>query len=232
MEGDAGASRLNPAETDDSLPSEVKSEDSSEPEARADHASTANEADETSTETTDEPESETISVDEGNPSRLGRRWFIGIAAALVVLAGGVGAGGYFAMRAHQESQTIARHDAEAVQNAKDCVAATQAPDAAAMAAGAQKVVDCSTGAFREQAVLYSGLFIQAYQVANVHVQVSDMRAAAERNQADGSVDVLVAMRVKVSNTQAENREVGYRLRVTMAPDEGKYRIAKLVQVAK
>jgi len=235
MEGDAGASRLNPADTDDS---------SSEP----------HEAEQTSTETTaeglveteaedevdldteadaeDESEGGSPPVVEGNPSRLGRGWLIGITAALLVLAGGVGTGGYFALRANQESQAIARHDVEAVQAAKDCVVATQAPDVNAMTAGAQKIIDCSTGGFRSQAVLYSSLFVEAYQVANVHTQVSDMRAGAERNYDDGSVDVLVAFRVKVSNSQTQDREIGYRLRVKMAPAEGQYRIANIDQVAK
>ena len=58
-----------------------------------------------------------------------------------------------------------------------------------------------------------------------------MRAAVERNNNDGSVDVLVAFRVKVSNDQTQNRETGYRLRVKMAPADGQYRIAKLDQVS-
>ena len=258
MEGDAGASRLNPADTDDSSSSEVKSEDSSESEVGTDQIGTADEAEQTSTETTAEGLAETEAEDvseaevdldteteaedesEGgsplvvgvNPSRLGRGWLIGITAALLVLAGGVGTGGYFALRANQESQAIARHDVEAVQAAKDCVVATQAPDVNAMTAGAQKIIDCSTGSFRSQAVLYSSLFVEAYQVANVHTQVSDMRAGAERNYDDGSVDVLVAFRVKVSNSQTQDREIGYRLRVKMAPAEGQYRIANIDQVAK
>ena len=274
MEGDAGASRLNPADTDDSSSSEVKSEDSSESEVGTDQIGTADEAEQTSTETTAEglaeteaedvseaevdldteteaedvseaevdsdAETEAEDVSEGgsplvvgvNPSRLGRGWLIGITAALLVLAGGVGTGGYFALRANQESQAIARHDVEAVQAAKDCVVATQAPDVNAMTAGAQKIIDCSTGGFRSQAVLYSSLFVEAYQVANVHTQVSDMRAGAERNYDDGSVDVLVAFRVKVSNSQTQDREIGYRLRVKMAPADGQYRIANIDQVAK
>ena len=274
MEGDAGTRRLNPAETDDSSSAEVKSEDSSASEIGTDQIGTADEAEQTSTETTaeglveteaedvseaevdldTETEAEDVSeaeagkvteteaedeseggeppVVEGNPSRLGRGWLIGITAALLVLAGGVGTGGYFALRANQESQAIARHDAEAVRAAKDCVVATQAPDVNAMTAGAQKIIDCSTGNFRAQAVLYSSLFVQAYQVANVRAQVSDMRAGAERNYDDGSVDVLVAFRVKVSNSQAQDREVGYRLRVKMVPAEGQYRIANIDQVAK
>jgi Mce-associated membrane protein len=119
-----------------------------------------------------------------------------------------------------------------MQAAKDCVTATQAPDMQSMAAAAQKMIECGTGAFRSQAILYSGLLVEAYQAANAQVQVSDLRAAVERNNDDGSVDVLVPLRVKVSNSAAQNQEVGYRLRVTMVADEGKYRIAKLDQVAK
>ncbi|ORV19670.1 hypothetical protein [Mycobacterium celatum] len=234
MEGDAGASRLNPAETDDSssdqTSTEVTSEDSSSETTAEDSGSEV--AAEDSPESEDEPAAEGASVDDQNPSRLGRRWWIGIAAALLLVAAGMGTGGYFALRSNQESQAIARHEAQAVAAAKDCIAATQAPDVEAMSAGAQKIIDCSTGDFRSQAVLYSSLFVQAYQVANVQVQVSDLRGAVERRNPDGSFDVLVALRVKMSNTETQNREIGYRLRAKMAPDEGQYRIAKLDQVAK
>jgi Mce-associated membrane protein len=252
MEGDAGASRLNPNETDDSSSSEVTAEDSTESEVGTDQTSTEVTAedstesevgtDQTSTETTDAedlPESEadtedaTDSANNGrSASRLGRGWLVGIAAALVVLAGGLGAGGYLALRSDRDSQAIARRDNAAVEAAKDCVTATQAPDTRAMAAAAQKMIECGTGAFRSQAILYSGLLVEAYQAANAQVQVSDLRAAVERNNDDGSVDVLVPLRVKMSNSATQNQEVGYRLRVTMVADEGKYRIAKLDQVAK
>jgi hypothetical protein len=167
----------------------------------------------------------------GPPSRVGRGWLAGIAAILVLLAGAVGTGGYFALRSHHESQAIARNDDAALKAAVDCVAATQAPDTNAMVASEQKIIDCGTDAFRAQAVLYTGMLVQAYQSANIHVQVADVRAAVERNNRDGSVDVLVAMRVTVASDQSQN-ETGYRLRVRMALDEGRYRIAKLDQVTK
>ena len=92
-----------------------------------------------------------------------------------------------------------------MQAAKDCVAATQAPDTAAMAASQPKIIECATGDFGVQANLYSGMLVDAYQAANVKVQVSDMRAAVERHNDDGSVDVLVAVRVKVTNSEAQTR---------------------------
>ena len=168
---------------------------------------------------------------ERSGSRLGRGWLVGIAAALVLCAGALGAGGYFALRFHQESQAIARNDAAALKAAVDCVSATQAPDTNTMVASEQKIIDCGTDAFRSQALLYTSMLVQAYQAANVHVQVSDVRAAVERNNNDGSVEVLVAMRVKVTTDKSQN-ETGYRLRAKMALAEGQYRISKLEQVTK
>jgi hypothetical protein len=60
----------------------------------------------------------------------------------------------------------------------------------------------------------------------------DTRAAVERNNDDGSVDVPVALRVKVSNTETQNQQTGYRSRVKMTPADGRYKISKLDQVAK
>ena len=121
--------------------------------------------------------------------------------------------------------------AAALQAAKDCVAATHAPDTAAMTAAQSKIIECSTGDFGAQATLYSSVLVDAYQAANVKVAVSDMRAAVERHNDDGSVDVLVAVRVKVTNSEAADQEQGYRLRVQMAPDDGTYKIARLDQVS-
>jgi Mce-associated membrane protein len=235
MEGDAGASRLTPNDTDDSSPAlDVAADETTTAEAVEDSLESEDAADREITESGADDESATTEPPEepGAPSRLGRSWFIGIAAALVVLAGGAGYGGYQALRSHLDSRATAHNDAAAVEAAKDCVGATQAPDIAAMATSAQKIIECGTGAFRSQAILYSGLLVEAYQAANAHVQVSDLRAAVERNNPDGSIEVLVPLRVKVSNAETQNQEAGYRLRVTMMLDEGKYRISKLDQVAR
>src|SRR5437016_118646 len=119
MEGDAGAGRLNPAdaevssswemESEDSAESEigidptsskVKSEDSAESEVGTEQPGSEESAEVTQTTAEDgersadvvpEPADEAVpasAVDEG--SRLGRRWFIGIAAALLLLAAGLG----------------------------------------------------------------------------------------------------------------------------------------------
>ena len=212
MEGDAGTGRLNPTDDDSS------SDDGS--------ARVAAEAEQSA-----DPAQQPAVTSVARPSRLGRGWLVGSAAALLIAGAGIGAGGYFAWHAHDQSEALARADAAAVAAAKDCVAATHAPNGAAMAAAQQKIIDCSTGDFGAQAALYGGMLVEAYQAGNVQVQVSDMRAAVEKHNDDGSIDVLVAVRVKVSNTDAQAQEEGYRLRVQMAPDAGRYKIAKLDQVS-
>jgi Mce-associated membrane protein len=209
MEGDAGTSQLNPTDAD----------------SASDESLAVSPEDQTQ-----EPATETASDDGRRPSRIGRGMAAAICAALLALAAGGAVGGYLALRSHRQSEDIARDEAAALQAAKDCVTATHAPDTAAMNAAQAKIIECSTGDFGAQASLYSGVLVDAYQAANVKVQVSDMRAAVERRNDDGSFEILVAVRVKVTNSDAADQEQGYRLRVQMARDEGTYKVARLDQV--
>ena len=211
MEDDAGSGRLTPTPP-----------------------TTAAEPSEAEESVNQDPVDETEAAEDVQPrgSRLSGRRVVVVCAALVMAGLLIGTGGFFALRSHQKSVAAAEAETRALAAAKDCVTATQAPDAAAMAASQQKIIECATGDFGAQATLYSGLLVDAYQAAKVQVQVSNMRAAVERHNDDGSMDVLVAVRVKVSNSQAQDQEQGYRLRVRMAPEGGTYKIAKLDQVSK
>lgn len=103
MEGDAGASQLNPTDADDSSFVHVTVEHSSESEVGADQTSpevTAEDSAEsdgraaqTNTELTAEDSATADDISEAGPppagvergpSRLGRRWFAGIAVALLL----------------------------------------------------------------------------------------------------------------------------------------------------
>ncbi|HEX5255154.1 MAG TPA: Mce protein [Mycobacterium sp.] len=248
MEGDAGTSRLNPIDTDDSLTTQDKIEDSRAPETGAEQTGPQDASGDPVESTDDDadvdtrPESDGAAGDDGEsgeptvavprgPSRVGRGWLAAIVAVLVLCAGAVGAGGYLALHYHDQTQRTARNDDAALRAAVECVSATQAPDTNAMNASEQKIIDCGTDAFRSQALLYTSMLVQAYQAANIHVQVSDARAAVERNNPDGSIDILIALRVKVASDQNQS-EAGYRLRVKMAFAEGQYKISKLDQVTK
>jgi len=215
MEGDAGTSQLNPTDAD-AAPDDA--------DAKPDEVSLAV-SEEGQPETAPEP------VNDRRPARLGIGWMVSICAVLVLLAAGLGAGGYLALRSHADSEAIARDEAAALQAAKDCVTATQAPDTAAMLEAQSKIIECSTGEFGVQAPLYASVIADAYQASNAKVAVSDMRAAVEQYNADGSVLLMMAMRVKITNSQAADQEVGYRLRVRMEQADGKYKIARLDQVS-
>lgn len=214
MEGDAGARRLNPTDEQDSLDQPL-TDPTDTPSDR------------------DDPPVEEYRESDVTPRRaekLGRGWVASIAAVLLLAAAGVGVGGYLALKSHDQSEALARAENEAVAAAKDCVAATQAPDTAIMSASQAKIINCSTGDFGAQAALYSGVLADAYQAANVKVQVTEMRTAVEGHNDDGTVDVMVAMRIKVSNLEVADQEQGYRLRAQMAPEDGTYKISKLEQV--
>jgi Mce-associated membrane protein len=238
MEEDAGAHRLTPPGADSSAAVAVL--DSTGTKTGADVADTEATTEATEAHTEDagagaanapEPTDAAEAASSG-ASRLSRRWLVAIAAALVLLAGGTGAGGYLALRAHRASQAITRANAAAVVAAKDCVAATQPTDAAALPASQQKLSECSTRAFGAQIAWYGAIMAEAYQTVNVRAQVSDMRAAVERNNDDGSIVVLVAFRSTVSQVGMADRENSYRLRVKMVPEDGQFKIAELDQVTK
>ncbi len=77
----------------------------------------------------------------------------GICAVLVLLAAAAIAGGYSRIAPTSSADALARSDEAALQAAKDCVTATQAPDTAAMTASQSKIIECSTGDFGVQAGL-------------------------------------------------------------------------------
>jgi Mce-associated membrane protein len=207
MEGDAGTSRLNPT---------APAEDS---------------ADGLNTEAPADPTPYEDEVPGSAPSRVSRAWFACIGAVLLLLTGGMVAGGFFALDAHDKNKHAAQDESDAVIAAKDCVLATNAPDPTTMAKSVQKILDCSTGDFGAYAKLMAPMMVDAYQEANAKVEVTTIRAAAEKLNDDGTIDVLVAWRFKVpTNPDQQNQETGLRMRATMKPEDGKYKIGKLEQV--
>jgi Mce-associated membrane protein len=250
MEGDAGTSQLNPTGGQErSDPGEgIRGQERSDPgDASRPDTDTSEQSDAQSATTQEQPadlgadgDAVPADVDESDAAaesedvrreeRIGRGWLVGICAGLLVLTLGVAFGGYAALHAHDQSAVMAREDALALARAKECVTATQAPDVATLTASQSKIIECATGDFAVQANLFTGILVEAYQAANVAVQVSDMHGAVEKHNDDGSVDVLVAVRVKVTNSQAANQEQGYRLRVKMAPADGTYKVSRLDQV--
>ena len=159
-------------------------------------------------------------------------WFRAVLGGLVAAALLLAVAGVVSLIGHRQDAAAARDEATAVAAAKDCIAATQAPDVKAMNDSQRKIVECSTENFAAQANLYGGLLADAYKTVNAQVKITDMRAAAEKHNPDGSIDVLVATRVAMTNNQEINQELSYRLRVRMAKDAGAYKIDSIEPVSK
>jgi Mce-associated membrane protein len=165
-------------------------------------------------------------------TRLTRRALSVIVIALAVVAAGIAAVGYLALRAHWSSQTAAGAGAAAVTAAKECVAATQPSDAAALPAIQRKLDGCSIGEFKHEMTWYSAVLSEAYQALNLHVRLPEIDAAVERTDSDGSIVALIAFRANISQDGMADRENSYRMRVTMVPDSGHFKVAKPDQVGK
>jgi Mce-associated membrane protein len=168
----------------------------------------------------------------GSPSRISRRRLIVIAAALAVAIGGVGAGGYASLRAQEHQQAAARFAAAAISAAKACVAATQPSDVGALPATERALEECSTGDFKNQMNLYGAVLSEAYQAVNLRVRLPDIDAAVEHAADDGSVVALLAFHTTISQDGVPDRANSYRIRVTMVPEGGQYKMSRLEQVAR
>ncbi|AFM20542.1 hypothetical protein Mycch_5936 (plasmid) [Mycolicibacterium chubuense NBB4] len=252
MEGDAGASRLthNVEETVESTGRDSSTHDTPADSADAaenppcglrvdenDSAAPATATVNFETGRPDEPEQ--AGSEGGSPAsggsgrrRLSPKWSAVIAAVLALVGAATAVGGYLAQRAHQDNESVARANRAAITAAEACIAATQPADAAALAASQRTLDECTTGDFETQAMYYSAVLSEAYQAVNVRVQIPEMHAAVERNNDDGSIVALVAFRAKVSQNGVADRENSYRVRVKLVPESGRYKIAKLDQVAK
>ena len=221
MEGDAGTRQLNPTDAEDA-PNDSVAVSEQEPTGQEHQDSPASEQTIPDAEPSEGVE-ELAAVADGvdrRPARLGRGWVVGICAAL---GGADDRGGG---RRHPVDPRQPRHRRGQPQR---CRRAAGRQGLCHRAAGSRHRGDVRS-ADEDHGVLhrrlrgagrtFGGILVEAYQAANVQVAVSDMRAAVERHDPNGSVDVLVAVRVKVTNSDVADQESGYRLRVTMTPDRG------------
>ena len=174
-----------------------------------------------------------LTVPEPTESRLSSgRWLVRVCAALVAVSLAVIAAGVFAWVSNRGIASTEADEVLAVETAKDCIAATQAPDIQAMNDSQRKIVACTTENYAPQANLYSSLLTEAYQTVNAKVKITDIRAAAEKHYSDGAIDVLVATRVEMSNVEQPGQVLSYRLRVRMAPVDGTSKIDNIEPVSK
>ncbi len=157
-------------------------------------------------------------------SRSARCWSL--------LTAGVGVGGYLALRVTRpERGDRPRRRRSPWRGPRNASTATQAPDTAAMTASQTKIIECADRRLRRAGQpVRRACWSRPTRRPTSPCRCPTCGPPSERHNDDDSVDVLVAVRVKVTNSQAANQEQGYRLRVKMAPADGTYKVARLDQV--
>jgi len=168
----------------------------------------------------------------GAPASQPAGWLTRACVALTVAALALALAGVLALLGHRKTAAAINGETVAVAAAKDCIAATQAPNVKAMNASQRKIIECATENYAPQANLYSGVLTDAYEATKAQISITDIRAAAEKHNPDGSIDVLVATRVAMSNIDQRGQEVSYRLRVRMMPAGDTYKIDSIDPVSK
>jgi len=127
--------------------------------------------------------------------------------------GGVGAGAPGAA-SHLDSRTTAQRDAEAVEAAKDCVAATQAPDTV-VASSAQKIIECGSGAFRSRRSCTAGCSSRPIKPRTLTSSVRIACGGRSATPPTGPSRFLVPLRVKVPTQRLRTGK-----RATACGDDG------------
>jgi Mce-associated membrane protein len=203
-----------------------------------DHADTASDA-----ATDAEPESDLEPAATNDPGskpegsrrhkrpRLGavrhiRRRTAGVAVAAIVVCAGLGSSGYMMWRHHEVSAKQHR-EAEFVAAARQGVTTLTSLDFNHAADDVKRVLDDSTGAFRNDFQSRADDFAKVIQQSKVATQ-GRVDAAAVQSMTDDSAVVLVAATSEVTNSAGAKQEPrAWRLSVTVERVDGQLKMSKV-----
>ncbi|ORU96005.1 hypothetical protein AWB93_23150 [Mycobacterium bohemicum] len=174
--------------------------------------------------------------DEDAPPPTGwRRWVPSPAAAAtvaaVVLVIGFAAASTYMVLQHRDATRQQRHEAEYVAGAKRGVVSMISLDFTKAKADVQRVIDTSTGPFRDDFQRRANDFIAVVEQSKA-ITEGTVNAAAVESVGDDSAVVLVAATSRVTNSPPGKEEPPkiWRLRVTVADEGGKYKMSKVEYV--
>lgn len=167
-----------------------------------------------------------------NPPRRGRNLLIGIVAVVVVVTVGlIGLNGYLAV-GHRDALADSDEQLGYLQAARQGVVNVLTVNHNTADGDVQRILDDATGAWRDEFTPQSGPFRDVVRKAQVVTTGEITEAGLERVNDDGSAQVLVAAHSKVSNAGgAKDEPRTFRVRVTVAPEGDRLKIAKLEYIA-
>lgn len=164
-----------------------------------------------------------------------RRWVpsksaIAALAAIALVIGFVAASTYMVLQ-HGDATQSRKREAEFVAGAKQGVVSMISLDFTKAKADVQRVIDNSTGQFRDEFQQRAKDFIAVVEQSKA-ITEGTVNAAAVESVADTSAVVLVAATSRVTNSPPGKDEPPkiWRLRVTVADEGGKYKMSKVEYV--
>lgn len=196
------------------------------------------ETDESPDEAVAETEAETPPADEEEPAgwlrRLSRRvrrpkWStVAVSVAIVVIVAALAASGYM-IKEHRDAERQRQRAAEFVAAARQGVVTLTSLDFNDAKDGVQRILDNSTGAFKDDFVKMADDFSKVVQQSKVISQGSVQAAAVDLNtMTSDSAVVLVASTSEITNAAGAKQDPrNYRLIVTVTRDGGQLKISKV-----
>ncbi|MBF4997726.1 hypothetical protein IRT45_11235 [Nocardia sp. BSTN01] len=155
-----------------------------------------------------------------------RRRTAGVAVAAVVLCAGLGSSGYMMWR-HHEVTAKQHREAEFVAAARQGVTTLTSLDFNHAADDVKRVLDDSTGSFRNDFQSRADDFAKVIQQSKVATQ-GRVNAAAVQSMTDDSAVVLVAATSEVTNSAGAKQEPrAWRLSVTVERVDGRLKMSKV-----
>jgi Mce-associated membrane protein len=147
-------------------------------------------------------------------------------AAIILILGFAGASGYMVWK-HQDATRQQQRTAAFVAGAKQDVINLTSLNFDRAKEDVQRVIDSSTGEFRDQFQQRAADFIRVVQESKA-VTEGTVNGAAVESMGEHSAKVLVCATSRVTNKpDAKDEPRTWRLKVTMADDGGQYKMSKV-----
>ncbi len=164
------------------------------------------------------------------PGRLSRPKWSTVAAslAIIVILGALAGSGYM-IKEHQDAVRQRQRAAEFTAAARQGVVTLTSLDFNNAKQGVQRILDNSTGSFKDDFVKMADDFTKVVEQSKVISQGSVQEAAVDLDtMTDNSAVVLVASTSEVTNAAGAKQDPrNYRLIVTVARDNGQLKISKV-----
>lgn len=183
----------------------------------------------------DDADDTSTAIDEGEPEPARSRWrrlprpsWKKIAAAVVVLCtlALLGLSGYM-IWSHREAEKVQQQNAEYMAAGRQSVVTLMSLDFNQAQEGVQRIIDNSTGQFKDDFEQQAADFIQVAQESKVITEVT-VNSVAVESMTDDKAVVLVAASSRVTNSGGANQEPRtWRLSVDLERVDGQIKMSKV-----